>query len=185
MDAAGRIVEWNRQAESTFGWSRDEAVGRFLAETIIPPRHRAEHEHGLASFLATGAGTLLNRRLEVAALHRDGHEFAAELTITPVRLGRHLSLQRLHSRHHARKKAREDLDRERNLLRTLMDNLPDHIFVKDRASRFVTANAATLHSLGVERLEDAVGKTDFDFLPLKGPPSTPPTSKRSSAPVSR
>ncbi len=63
-----------------------------------------------------------------------------------------------------RKTTEEALSRERNLLRTLMDNLPDHIFVKDTASRFVTANAATLHSLGAERLEDVVGKTDFDFL---------------------
>jgi PAS domain S-box-containing protein len=63
-----------------------------------------------------------------------------------------------------RKATEEALSRERNLLRTLMDNLPDHIFVKDAASRFVTANAATLRSLGAARLEDVVGKTDFDFL---------------------
>jgi PAS domain S-box-containing protein len=63
-----------------------------------------------------------------------------------------------------RKLAEEALSRERNLLRTLMDNLPDHIFVKDRASRFITANTATLHSLGAARLQDVLGKTDFDFL---------------------
>src|SRR5262249_24502457 len=56
------------------------------------------------------------------------------------------------------------LARERNLLRTLMDNLPDHIFVKDTASRFVTANAATLNSLGAAREDEVLGKTDFDFL---------------------
>ncbi len=63
------------------------------------------------------------------------------------------------------RKATEDaLARERNLLRTLMDHLPDHIFVKDTASRFLTANAATLRSLGARALEDVVGKTDFDYL---------------------
>jgi PAS domain S-box-containing protein len=63
-----------------------------------------------------------------------------------------------------RKAVEEALSRERNLLRTLMDNLPDHIFVKDTASRFVMANTATLRSLGASFLEEVVGKTDFDFL---------------------
>jgi PAS domain S-box-containing protein len=64
-----------------------------------------------------------------------------------------------------RKTTEDALARERNLLRTLMDNLPDHIFVKDTASRFITANAATLRSLGAPSLEEVLGKTDFDFLP--------------------
>jgi len=57
------------------------------------------------------------------------------------------------------------LARERNLLRTLMNNLPAHIFVKDAQSRFLTANTATLRSLGVSTLEEAIDRTDFDFLP--------------------
>jgi PAS domain S-box-containing protein len=64
-----------------------------------------------------------------------------------------------------RKSMEETLARERNLLRALMDNLPDHIFVKDTASRFVMANSATLRSLGAASLEEVLGKTDFDFLP--------------------
>ncbi len=63
------------------------------------------------------------------------------------------------------KQAAEALARERNLLRTLMDNLPDHIFVKAPDSKFVTANLATLRSLRASSLEEVVGKTDFDFLP--------------------
>jgi two-component system sensor histidine kinase/response regulator len=63
-----------------------------------------------------------------------------------------------------RKRTLEALATERNQLRTLMDSLPDHVFIKDRDSRFVTANAAVLRTLGVDRLEDVVGKTDFDFF---------------------
>jgi PAS domain S-box-containing protein len=87
MDAAGAITSWNRQAEATFGWTRAEALGRSLADTIIPPAHREAHTLGLRRFLQTGEGRLLNRRIEVAALHRDGHEFPVELTISPVRQG--------------------------------------------------------------------------------------------------
>ncbi|MFM8551545.1 MAG: PAS domain S-box protein [Nitrospiraceae bacterium] len=87
MDAQGRITEWNAQAETMFGWSRTEAIGLVLAETIIPPAYREAHERGLRRFLATGQGPLLNRRVEVAACHRDGHEFPVELAITPARHG--------------------------------------------------------------------------------------------------
>src|SRR6516162_3509567 len=89
MSADGRIAEWNRQAEVTFGWPRAEAVGRLLADTIIPPPYRAGHNRGLAHFLATGEGPLLNRVIEVSGLRRDASEFPAELTIAPVRLGEH------------------------------------------------------------------------------------------------
>ena len=87
MSADGLIAEWNRQAEITFGWPRAEAVGRVLSETIIPPQFREAHSRGLARFLATGEGPLLNRVIEVQALRRDGGEFPAEISIAPVRLG--------------------------------------------------------------------------------------------------
>ena len=87
MDAAGVIIDWNQQAEATFGWTRAEAVGRLLEETIIPAHHREAHRRGLERFLATGEGPLLHQRIEVTALHRDGHEFPVEVTITPLPLG--------------------------------------------------------------------------------------------------
>ena len=87
MDAEGRITLWNAQAEATFGWSAEEARGRFLADTIIPIAYRERHRRGLKHFLATGEGPRLNRRLELSALRRDGREFPVELTIWPLRLG--------------------------------------------------------------------------------------------------
>ena len=55
---------------------------------------------------------------------------------------------------------------DHNLLRTLIDNLPDsYIFIKDAQSRFITTNAAHLQTLGVKTLDEVVGKTDFDFFP--------------------
>jgi two-component system sensor kinase FixL len=85
MDAEGKIIDWNRQAESTFGWSHAEAVGQPLAGLIIPPDYRDAHAKGLRHFLATGEGPVLNRRIEVQALHRSGRLFPVELTIAPLR----------------------------------------------------------------------------------------------------
>src|ERR1043165_1818585 len=85
MDCEGRIIGWNRQAETIFGWLHGEAVGQLLSDTIIPPQYRDGHRRGLAHFLATGCATVLNRRIEITALHHEGHEFPVELAITPVR----------------------------------------------------------------------------------------------------
>jgi two-component system sensor histidine kinase/response regulator len=86
IDARGTITGWNPQAEASFGWSRREALGRELAEMIIPERDRAAHRRGLERFLATGEGPVLGRRLELTALHRDGREFPVELTISPLEM---------------------------------------------------------------------------------------------------
>jgi PAS domain S-box-containing protein len=86
VDSAGRIVGWNAQAEKAFGWARDEAMGRSLADTIIPPAFREAHARGMRRFHETGDAPVVNQRLELTALHRDGREFPIELTITsPMR----------------------------------------------------------------------------------------------------
>lgn len=87
IDAGSVITAWNRQAEKTFGWSRDEAIGRSLVETIIPPQYREAHHRGLGHFLATGEGPVLNRPLEITALRRSGEEFPVELAIWSLQVG--------------------------------------------------------------------------------------------------
>jgi two-component system NtrC family sensor kinase len=87
MAPNGQVVEWNAPAEVTFGWTRGEAVGRSLAELVIPPALREAHHRGLRRFMATGKATLLNRRVEVTAQHRSGREFPVELAIAGVRIG--------------------------------------------------------------------------------------------------
>lgn len=84
MDEQGRILEWNPQAEVTFGWPRQEAVGRTLAELIIPSGERAAHESGLTRFLEADVsqGSLLGKRKEMTALRRDGQEIKVELALT-------------------------------------------------------------------------------------------------------
>jgi PAS domain S-box-containing protein len=82
MDANGIVIEFNPAAERAFGFTHDEAVGRPLAELIIPPRFRDAHHAGLARYVTTGEAHVLGKRLELPALRKDGTEFQAELTIT-------------------------------------------------------------------------------------------------------
>jgi PAS domain S-box-containing protein len=85
MDADGRVIGWNKQAVSTFGWEAEEAIGQDLSALIVPPKHRQSHLSGLARFLNTRESALLDRRVEVSAINRAGHEFPVELSISPLR----------------------------------------------------------------------------------------------------
>lgn len=85
MDEDGCVTEFNPAAERIFGFRREELVGRPLADFIIPPTLRDAHRRGLDHFRATGSGPVLNRRIEIQALHADGTEFPVELAISPFR----------------------------------------------------------------------------------------------------
>jgi PAS domain S-box-containing protein len=87
MDEHGVITNWNPRAEVIFGWTAGEAVGKKLSEVLIPPQYREAHIRGLRHFLATGQGPVLNRRIEITALRRDGTEFPVELSILPLKVG--------------------------------------------------------------------------------------------------
>ncbi len=81
MDASGRVQEFNPASERVFGFTRSEAVGKELAELIIPPRLRERHRQGLARYLQTGEGPLIGKLIEIEALHRDGSEIIVALAI--------------------------------------------------------------------------------------------------------
>jgi PAS domain S-box-containing protein len=84
MDASGCITHFNAAAEETFGYSRSEAVGRSLAELVVPPRLREAHRAGLARYLATGEGPILRKRIELIAMKAGGSEFPVELIVVPA-----------------------------------------------------------------------------------------------------
>jgi two-component system, LuxR family, sensor kinase FixL len=88
MKSDGVVADWNDRAAGVFGWSRDEAVGRTMADLIIPERYREAHRNGLQRYLETGIGNVLGTRIEVAGLRKNGEEFPVELSISPVRDGR-------------------------------------------------------------------------------------------------
>lgn len=83
-DVNSTIVDWNSGAERLFGWSRDEAVGMSLTETVVPEDLRAAHNAGMKRFLATGEGPVLGRRIEIEAVDRSGRRFPIELAINPI-----------------------------------------------------------------------------------------------------
>jgi PAS domain S-box-containing protein len=86
MDRDGAIIDWNAQAEATFGWAGREVLGKPLVEVIIPPQFHEAHKAGLQRYLQTGQAKILGQRLELLALHRNGQSFPVEITISALRL---------------------------------------------------------------------------------------------------
>ena len=84
MDKDGFIMTWNKQAESTFGWPKDEVIGQRLSHIIVPHHLREAHEKGLTRYMRTGQKSVLGTRIEITALHRNGNQFPVELAISPL-----------------------------------------------------------------------------------------------------
>jgi len=152
MDESGRITAWNPEAETTFGWSEQEAIGRNLAETIIPARHRGGHQRGIQQFLASGRAAMLNRRVEFEALHRDGREFPIEMTITAVRVGGRYTFNSFLHDISARKQAEQALRR----LADIIEASGDAIFATTPGGVITSWNPGAEQLYGYTA-EEAVG----------------------------
>jgi diguanylate cyclase (GGDEF)-like protein/PAS domain S-box-containing protein len=87
IDDQGRIIDWNTQAHTIFGWTMDEALGRTLDDVIVPERRWEVHQRGWGHLLGTGGDRLLNRRIDMIGVRRNGEEFPVELKITQISLG--------------------------------------------------------------------------------------------------
>jgi PAS domain S-box-containing protein len=176
-DAQGRYLIDNEAHRRILGARREEDVLGKTVFDFFPPHLASRFD---ADDLAVRQSGRPQLEREEAWTDQSGNERVVASTKVPLRdadgritglvcIGRDVTEERLARQALERselqlKRAVADLARERNLLRTLMDHLPDHIFVKDTASRYVIANVSTLRSLGATRLDEVVGKTDHDFL---------------------
>ena len=142
MNDHGLLVGWNSQAERIFGWSADDVIGRRLADTIIPLRLRKAHEQGLTHYLATGEGPVLHKRIEITALHRDGHEFPAELAIVPLHQSGHVLFSAFVRDITERKRVEEARRASEARLFGIVESAMDAIISIDQEQRIVLFNGA-------------------------------------------
>jgi PAS domain S-box-containing protein len=153
-----RVIEWNPAAERTFGYAREAALGRDLADLIIPPELRERHRRGMARYLITGQGPVLGRRVELEAQRADGARFPAELTITAIDLaGRpHFTayLRDLTDRRRAEAALRENEQR----LRATYEHAFVGIGEVDRSGRFLRVNEQLCAITGFSQ-EELLGQT--------------------------
>jgi diguanylate cyclase (GGDEF)-like protein/PAS domain S-box-containing protein len=163
IDEEGRIDEWNRQAELTFGWQRDEVLGQLLADLLIPPDMRAAHNAGMKHFVRTGQGAVINNRLEVNALHRDGHEIPVQLSIAAVKNGdTYVANAFLHDIS-GRRAAQQRLAASEKRLRDITNNVPVIIAYFDAEHRLQFVNETFREWVGVSP-GDAIGRKLIEVI---------------------
>ncbi len=158
MDHEGRIVEFNRAAERTFGYARAAVIGRTVVDTIIPPSLREAHRRGLAHYLATGEGPVIDKRVEVTAMRADGSEFPVELAVTPI----HLARVRLFTAYvrdiSDRKQAEAALRASEARYRQLFERNLAGVFRTTIDGRILECNEACARILGYPSPEELLGR---------------------------
>jgi two-component system NtrC family sensor kinase len=160
LDTRDRIQMSNPAFEKLFLYSRQEMQGVDLDDLIVPNELIAESESLTRQCLSGASVHTTSRRRR-----KDGTPVDVEISGVPLVIdGEPRGLLVLYQDITERKQAEQDLAQERDLLRTLMDNLPDYIYFKDRESRFVRTNLAHVKAFGLNDPSQVVGKADFDFF---------------------
>jgi len=174
MDDQGRITEWNKQAETIFGWQQAEALGLRLHDIIAPAEHRVAHQSGMAHFLATGQSTILNRRIEINALRRNGEEFPVELSILPFKTAAGYQFTAFLADISQRKAKETQLQEISARLRAseahyrlLTENVSDVVWRQDRGHRFTYISPADERLRGF-RADEVIGKHAFELMTDEG-----------------
>jgi sigma-B regulation protein RsbU (phosphoserine phosphatase) len=161
-DVQGNIVWVNRAFTGMTGYTQTEVLGK-NPRILNSGKQEGSLYKVLWDTISAGnvwRGELINKK-------KDGSLYVEEMTITPLKNtnGEIASFIAVKQDITERKHAEEELRYERGLLRTLIDNLPDAIFVKDSACRKTIANLADVHNMGRDSEAEVLGKNDFDLFP--------------------
>lgn len=162
IDRDGRVAEWNAQAATMFGWSKEEALDYPLEELIVPERFHAAHTGGLAHFLETGEGPVLNRRIELPARSRDGREIPIELTISVLRDGDRIEFPAFLRDIGDRKRAEAAIISQRETLEAVTNAIPALVSLIDRDGRYLFCNDEYEAIFGAP-VEQIVGRSIHEF----------------------
>lgn len=151
MKQDGTITGWSGQAESIFGWTNTEAVGQLLHELIVPIQFVEAHLKGMHHFIATGNGPVLNKRIEITALRRDGTEFPIELSISHYKIGNETEFNAFLRDITEQKKSAEQLTTLAHY--DMITNLPNRLLFYDRLEQEIKKSKRTKSQLAVILLD--------------------------------
>jgi PAS domain S-box-containing protein len=145
---SGKITEWNGAAEKMFGYSKEEALGRVLHDFLPPYRYREAATNAMKHFATAGDGAVIDKTIELVALHKNGTEFPIELSLSTMQLQGTWYAIGIVRDISERKHAEQALRDEKTFSDTLIQSLPDIFYLLDRQGGLLRWN---------KHLEELVG----------------------------
>lgn len=153
IDQHRRVLDWNRAAERIFGHTFAQAVGRDIHELLAPPELRVDIDAGMERFSKTESGPVINRTLEMDAVHRDGSRLSIELSLSSVEVaGRWFGLGVIRDASE-RKQLEQTLARIERRFSSVVEMNRDGILVLDGSGTIRFANEAAQTLLGQDHDE--------------------------------
>ncbi len=151
-DHKGNLLSWNRAASRLFGYTDDEVRGRPLT-MLMPQRHRAAHQRGLARVRETGQSRLIGRLVELEGLRKDGSEFPLELSLAMWKADGVVFYSGIIRDITQRRRAEEILDRLRHLHEVILTQAGEGLYGLDRGGLTTFVNPTAARLLGYEPSE--------------------------------
>jgi len=169
-DPEGRITEWNPAAERIFGWNRSEAVGRPLADLIVPEELRAAHAAGMRRFLETGCSTVVDRQIELPALTASGRRIAVEMKVGAYEWQGRRCIGAFIDDVSERNRTRQQLDEKQELLDAVLESIDVAVVACDAEGNLTLFNkkARTLHGLDRACVKTAGWPTHYALYEADG-----------------
>ena len=159
IDESGAIIAWNAQAEPIFGHAAEDAMGRDMADLIVPPALRQAHRDGMARYLQTGDVHIIGKRVEVQGLRADGSEFPMELSISKMYQGGQYFFTAYIRDISARKRAEQDVRWSLELMTLVFNASPIAACITTLdEGRFLQVNPNCERDFGWTN-NDLIGKT--------------------------
>jgi PAS domain S-box-containing protein len=158
IDSENKIARWNLKAEVVFGWTKNEVLGKFLYDFIIPPKNKEAQIKELEQYLLTGDGPILNQKpYKMEALNKQGKEFPISLSVNPLKLNDKLffigfvrDITEIIQLENEQQAINNELYENEEKLRLIVDNIGEGVIVANADKKIVLANDMANEFFGIK-----------------------------------
>ena len=158
IDSENKIVRWNLKAEVVFGWTKNEVLGKFLYDFIIPPKNKEAQIKELEQYLLAGDEPIRNQKLyKMEALNKQGKEFPISLSVNPLKLNDKLffigfvrDITEITQLENEQQAINNELYENEEKLRLIVDNIGEGVIVANADKKIVLANDMANEFFGIK-----------------------------------